>query len=76
MQEGAIAFESVPPGFSIIHLVFTRVYDVFMYMYLIPCDDFVVFIIYLICVCYISCCKKKVPKTRCLKSKNVDLSPM
>lgn len=76
LQVGAIAFEPVPLVFSIIHLVLARVYDVFVCIYLVLCEDFVVFIIYLICVCYISCCKKGVPKTSCLKSKNVDPTPM
>lgn len=42
--------------------------------YLVPCETFVVFIIYFICVCYISCCKKKASKTSCLKNKNIYLS--
>lgn len=43
-----------PPVFSIIHLVFAWVYDVFVCIHLVLCEDFIVFIIYLICVYYIS----------------------
>lgn len=52
LQLGTIVVE--PPIFSIIHLVLTWVDDVFVCVHLVLCEDFIVFIIRLICVCYIS----------------------
>lgn len=47
----------------------------FVYLFYVLCEDFLVFIIYLICVHYISCCKKKVHRTSCLKEqKHLTLS--